>query len=181
MNALAIFVLLSAALLGASWLVVRGQAGEVAGFKALEDAARPVDVMAFLNLVSYEEDEYLRSQLPGAEYRAIKRLRILAAQEYMGAVLHNAAVLIRFGDALRKSTNAEIAAQGARLQAMAVQMRVLALLVRTKLVTAYLFPRLDISARSTIRSYEELAGTVSSLCRVQAPAQAGRIAARLSS
>ena len=179
MIGLSLLIVLTVVLFGAAWVVVRGQAAEIKQLSELISRGHPVDVIAFMNLVSRDEDDYLREQLPAREYRQIKRLRITAALEYMRSVRHNASLLIRLGESMRTSPDPELSQQAARVLMGALQMRVLALAVTAKLAVAYTFPALDISSGSMIHSYEELTGQLSSLCRLKQPQQAGRILASM--
>jgi hypothetical protein len=64
---------------------------------------RAVDLEAFRNLVDPDEEEFLRTNLPSAEFRRIQRERLRAAVEYVSCAAQNAAVLLRLADAGRRS------------------------------------------------------------------------------
>src|SRR5271168_4481352 len=62
-------------------------------------ATRPIDIEAFRNLTSPAEDEYLRRRLPPAQFRLVRRRRLLAMAAYVHVAASNAAVLVRVGEA----------------------------------------------------------------------------------
>lgn len=117
---------------------------------------RPVDLEAFCNLVDPEEESFLRSNLPPPVFRSIQRERLLAATEYVGAVSHNAAVLIRIGEAARDHADPEIAYAAQEMANSAVRLRLHCLLVFLRLWTAILVPDTGFSSASLADRYQHL-------------------------
>ena len=76
---------------------------------------RPVDVRAFRNLIDPAEEDYLRRNLPRAEFAAVHRARLRAAIIYIASASHNAAVLMRIGEAARRSPEHAIVQAGDKL------------------------------------------------------------------
>ncbi|MFZ0802262.1 MAG: hypothetical protein WAN70_08850, partial [Terriglobales bacterium] len=58
------------------------------GMPQVEDI-RSVDLRAFRNLTDPEEEEYLRLNLPPADFRRIQRERLRAAVEYIRCAAFN--------------------------------------------------------------------------------------------
>jgi hypothetical protein len=104
------------------------------------DQVRYVDIRAFRNLIDPNEEEYLRSRLPAADFRKIQRERIWAATDYISCAAHNAALLLNLANAARHSPDPEIVASATRLIDNAIQLRLYALQAIPKLYIALLFP-----------------------------------------
>lgn len=101
-----ITLILALAALVALLSSVRLTKGRALTPEVLENPAkhiRAVDVEAFRNLVDPDEEEFLRTNLPPAEFRRIQRERLRAAVEYVSCAAQNAAILLRVADAGRRS------------------------------------------------------------------------------
>src|SRR2546430_12950059 len=94
---------------------VRGKTSPIAGLDDLVGRTRPVDIDAFRNLIDPAEEEFLRENLPASEFRVIQRERLRAAVEYVSCAAHNAAILVRLGEAARVSPDPKIAEAGQQL------------------------------------------------------------------
>ncbi len=167
-----------AALLGL-WRVARGPSSPVRALQDLETRTIPVDLAAFRNLLDPEEEAFLRRQLPRRQLRAIQRRRSRAAMEYVKGTAHNAAVLLRLGEAARKSSDPAIAGAAQQLVEAAVLARLYAFLALAKLSLSLLLPGLPFSLGSALRQYERLRDSLTGLGRLQEPALAARICATL--
>jgi hypothetical protein len=132
-----------------------------------EQRANPVDLVAFRNLMDPAEEEYLRQNLVPREFRKIHRERMRAAIDYVGCVLANASLLMRLGHAARQSSNPEIAQAGEQLINRALRVRLYALSLTVKLYVAVAAPGLRVSPRAISDGYEDLAGSVARLGRLQ--------------
>ena len=88
-------VLVAAALL----LLARAARGQsvtsIATLVDLQGRTTAIDIAAFRNLISLQEENHLRDRLPAAEFRRIQRERMRAAVAYIRAALQNAAILLR--------------------------------------------------------------------------------------
>ena len=173
---LAVVALLAVVLL---WHAARGESGAVNSLGEVEDRTRPVDLAAFRNLVDPSEEEYLRSNLAPSEFRQVQRERIRAALEYVERTAGNAAVLIRLGEAARRSSDAQVAATGQDLVNSALRLRLYALLAEGRLYLRLLVPGARLPAGQFVDSYQRLTETVAHLSRLQNPAQAARVSAAL--
>ncbi|MGH9670951.1 MAG: hypothetical protein ACRD3A_12675, partial [Terriglobales bacterium] len=120
---LALFGLLMMALL---LLAVRGQGGVVRSLQELEGRTQPLDLAAFRNLTDPREEEYLRTQLAPADFRAIHRERLRAALGYVRRAAHNASILLRLGEAARRNADPEIARAAGELAEGALKLRMYA-------------------------------------------------------
>ena len=145
----------------------RGGSESVTTVAELEGKLRPVDVIAFRNLVDSDEEQFLRENLPSAAFRSVQRERMRAAVEYVHCVAHNASVLLRLGEAARLSADPEIAQAGRDLVESALRIRIYALSAGLKLRVGMLMPGLHISPAAVSTSYENLTGVVSRLGRLQ--------------
>lgn len=169
----AVALLLAALLLRAA----RGHAAIVRELPELEGLTRPVDLIAFRNLVDPAEEEYLRANLPRRQFRMVQRQRMHAALEYVGRTKHNGAVLLRLGEASRRDSNPEVAAAARELVSRALRVRTNALLTTGILYARIAMPEASISIGRITDMYENLTNGVLRLTKLQNPAYAGRLPA----
>jgi hypothetical protein len=161
---LVVFALLA---MGALIMAARGRSVTVTDVAELEGKLRPVDLLAFRNLVAAEEEEFLRSNLPAKVFRVVQKERIGAAVEYVQCVAQNASLLLRLGEAARASADPEIANAGRELVESALRIRIYALSAAMKLRARRVLPGLSVSPSAVSSSYENLTGLVSRLGRLQ--------------
>jgi hypothetical protein len=140
---------------------------------------RPVDLEAFRNLMDTEEEKYLRERLPPAQFRAVQRKRLLAAIDYITCVAKNASALLAMGEAARASTDPEVAVAGQQLVEAALQLRMYALAVVAKFYLAIALPGLRISPAAVADRYQDVAGILGTLRRLQYPNRSVRLPAAL--
>ncbi len=157
----------------------RGHVASVQSLEELEACALPVDLDAFRNLVDPAEEDYLRTHLSPAEFRRIQRRRLRAALTYVRRASHNAAVLVRLGEAARESSDPEVTRAGQDLVNSALRMRLYTTQVQARLFLLILVPGAPLSLTSVADRYQALRERVGRLCRLQQPAYAGRISAAL--
>lgn len=115
-----------------------------------------VDVDAFRNLVDPREEDFLRRNLPAAEFRAIHRERMRAAIDYISGVSGNANILMRMGEAARRSTDPSIAETGEKLVNSALRLRLYAFHAKTKLYIGIVLPSTTIPSRRLTDGYESM-------------------------
>ena len=161
------------------YFLARGEAAKVNVLEDLGGRSEPVDIEAFRNLIDSEQDAYLRSQLAPGDFRRIQRLRAWAAIEYVERIARNAAVLLRLGEAARKSANPEVALAAQDIVNSALRVRIFALLALAKLYAQLALPGMGSSAADIFQRYEQLTYAASSLARLQWPANAGRVSSFL--
>jgi hypothetical protein len=125
------------------------------GLPQVEDI-RSVDLRAFLNLTDPEEEEYLRLNLPAADFRRIQRERLRAAVEYIRCAAFNAAVLMRVAEAARHSADPATVQAAARLIDNAIRLRSYALRAIPKLYLAMVFPGRRFSLTRVTETYEQM-------------------------
>ncbi len=179
MTLFAILVLAALAILLPLLRAVRGQSVAVRQVDDLSPHLRPVDVEAFRNLVDPAEEVYLRRHLPPREFRKIQRERFWAATEYVSAAAHNAAILLRLGEAARRSPDPQIAQAAQQLVDCAVRLRLYAFLVQAKLYVGILLPGSRFSPTGIADTYQQLNGLLIHLGRLQYPSRGARISAAL--
>jgi hypothetical protein len=127
----------------------------------------PVDVRAFRNLIDPTEEAYLRRNLSRAEFAAIHRERLRAAIIYISSASDNAAVLMRVGEAARRSPEPAIVHAGDKLVDSAIRLRLFAFQATAKLYVAILLPGIEISTLSLAEKYERMTGLGFALNRLQ--------------
>jgi len=124
---------------------------------------QPVDLEAFRNLIDPEEEEFLRVNLPAADFRKIQRERLRAAVEYISCARDNAAVLLHLAEPARRSTEPAVAEAAARLINDAVSLRLYALLVIPKLYVGMVLPGRPVIPVRVADRYEQLTRQVARL------------------
>ena len=174
-----LFVLFSLAGVAVLLRAARGQAVAVRSIEQLENLTRPVDLEAFRNLMDPAQEAFLRERMPARQFRVVQRERMRAALDYVGRAAHNAAILIRLGEAARASDVPEVAHSAQALVNRALQMRLYAQLARLQIGLRIVFPHVGLSFGQLIESYQSLRERVAHLVRLQQPAYAARIASAL--
>lgn len=172
---MSLVVVLAVVLIATSALMLaaRGYAGEVTSVDELVKLARPVDLDAFRNLVSRDEEEFLRRSLPAVQYWRVERARMRALFEYVSRIAHNSALLMRLGQAGQRSSATELVGAGEELADLAFQMRVLSLMVMPVILLRMVLPQLRISPGTLCDTYERTRERASSFGRLQHPATGG--------
>ena len=174
-----IFGLLSLASAAVLFRAVRGQAAAIHSFDQLENLTQPVDLEAFRNLIDPAQEAFLRDRMSARQFRLVQRKRMRAALDYVGRAAHNAAILVRLGEAARASSDPEVAHSGQELVNRALQMRLYAQLARVQIGLLIVFPQARLSFAELLESYQSLRERVARLVRLQQPAYAARIVSAL--
>jgi hypothetical protein len=159
--------------------VAHGQRLKALPLPQLTEQIRPVDLDAFRNLMSPEEEEFLRRHLAAPMFRKTQRRRLRAAMAYVSGVSTNALILLRVGELATESSDANILVAGRELVDAASRLRLYAILVRVKLSFALILPGVPLSATGVMDGYRELSHLLSQLSRVQVSAGGSRISASL--
>lgn len=168
---------------GALFLLARAARGQtaitIASLADLQGRTTAIDITAFRNLMSFDEEEYLRQQLPAREFRSIQRERMRAAIAYIQGALQNAAILLRLGEAAQRSADPQLAAAGRKLVDTAIRMRLYAFLALVKLYLNLAFPALRLSPSAVADRYEGLTDAMARFTRLQQPGLVTRISLTL--
>jgi hypothetical protein len=130
---------------------------------------RAVDVEAFRNLVDRDEEEFLRANLPPAEFHRIQRERLRAAVEYVSCAAQNAAILLRLADAGRRSSDPATAEAAEKLVDNAIRLRLYASLAIPRLYLGMILPGVPIAPVRIAESYEQMTRLVVLLGCLQYP------------
>jgi len=138
---------------------------------------QPVDIDAFRNLTDTRESKYLRSRLPGPEFRRIQRIRLRAMAAYVQTVGENAVALIRIGQMGVNSENAETAEAARQLIDQALRLRRNAGAAMLRIYLARVWPTVDFAATPILDGYQRLSGSAMLLGRLQDPATTVRVSA----
>ena len=164
-------ILVAAGLLLAAVLlrVARGQEIAIHSLKDLEGRTQPVDMASLRNLMDPAEEEFLRLHLSPAEFRAVERQRLRAAAEYVRRAAHNAAILLRLGEAVAQQGDAEAAAAARDMANDALRLRINAILALSVLYTRRLFPGRGISLGHLAETYQHVTKRVLYLSQLQNP------------
>ncbi len=155
MNATLVFVLIAFVLLLCFAYLATRRTKDLPDVDRALMAIRALDIEAFRNLVDPEEEAFLRSRLPVAEFKRIKRERARAALSYVRALSSVSLQFARLGDAARRSPDPVIAASGKQIADSAIYLRLRALDAGAQLMLAAAFPSLDpLRLRSLLQQYD---------------------------
>jgi len=100
----------------------------------------PVDLDAFENLTDPEEENYLRLNLPPAEFRSVQRSRIRAARVYVAVLSQNASTLVAVGQSVRHHPDPGTVASGQELVQRAIRLKMWCVASEVRLSAALAFP-----------------------------------------
>ncbi|HEU5335357.1 MAG TPA: hypothetical protein VFU27_05310 [Terriglobales bacterium] len=177
-TAVLIFLVLAAIVLLVR--AARGQsAAGVAALNDLQGRTVAIDIAAFRNLISAGEEAYLRRNLPALQFRRIQRKRMRAAAAYIRGALHNAAILLRLGEAAQRSPDPNLAIAGRKLVDTAVRLRLYAFFALLQLYLNIAFPSLRLSPAAIADRYEVLTEAMARFTRLQQPGLVTRISLTL--
>lgn len=157
----------------------RGQGIRIASVGELTGRTTAIDLVAFRNLVSFEEEEYLRRNLPPSQFRTLQRERMRAAAAYIQNALRNAAILLRLGEAARQSPDPQLAAAGRALMDNAIRLRLYAFFALLKLYLNIAFPGLHLAPLTIVDRYERLTDAMARFTRLQQPSLVTRVSLTL--
>jgi hypothetical protein len=147
--------------------------------KNLSPAILSIDVEAFRNLISPEEDQYLRRRLPPAQFRRVRRARLRAMSAYVQAAGNNAGVLVRMGEAALATGDPRVAEAAQQLVDHAIQLRRNSTLALGRIYVALALPSSTFAAVRVVERYEQVSGSAMLLGRLQNPAATMRLSARI--
>jgi len=119
-----------------------------------------VDASAFRNLLSKEDDAFLKSSLPGRYYWIAKRARTSAIQQYLLWIANGCASvqsLVRTD--VKESSETHTRARA--LSTLALRLRLASLGLWSTLWLQRLFPEFDLMPNSLMAGYDKLADGVS--------------------
>jgi len=151
----AIFVVIALAALGLLFQMRRGRPSS----EVLQNPGayiRSLDIDAFRNLIDPAEEEFLRCRLSAPEFRKIQRERLRAAAEYISCAAQNAAILLRMGEAARRSSDAATAEVAEKLVDQALRLRLYAFQAILRLRVRILFPGWRPASLRVVESYEQV-------------------------
>lgn len=132
------------------------------GFGSSGDPAdfRDIDLQALRNLMSKEEDDFLRTRLSRPNYAKLRRVRVRATQQYLGWIAENCSILLRLLAETNITQEREVSAGHIpRLARSAVRLRLLCLGIWALLWLEYVFPVMGMSPKRLVRSYERMKET----------------------
>ncbi len=156
-----------------------GRNSALRGLDDLAGSTRPLDLEAFRNLVDPGEEDYLHSNLSPSQFRTVQRERMRAALDYVRKAAHNAAFLLRMGEAATQSPDPRIAQAGSQLIDSALRLRAYAMLSTVKLYVRMVFPEARLSYGRLADNYQHLSTLARQLTLMQHPAQASRLSSLL--
>jgi hypothetical protein len=175
-----VLVIAIAALVAAIFFlrVSRGHAEAISNIDELNGRTQPVDIEAFRNLVDPAETEFLRRNLPARDFRSVHRERTYATTEYVQRIAHNAAILLRLGQAARTNPAPEIARAAQAMVERALAVRMLSMQVLIKLHIQADFG-IDFFSLDLFERYGRLTESVALFTRLQRPASSAHVLAML--
>lgn len=167
MTATLILVVFAVLALVVFLLRLPGRAGDRTDERDLAQPLELVDLDAFRNLVDPDEEDFLRANLPPAEFRAVQRQRLRAAVDYVAGVSRNASCLLRLGLAARRSSEPQVAEAGRHLVDNAMRLRLYAIMAVGKLYARIAFPGAILEPAGIVSHYQEMSNWAALLGRLQ--------------
>ena len=172
---LAIVLLAAVAL----WQLQRGFARPIHSWNELMGQTKAVDLSAFQNLMSNDDDLFLRQSLPGREFRRVQRLRHRAALAYLSMILHNSSVLGRAGELAASSGVDQLAGAGRRLVQLALEVRLRTLRLILRLWISMVWPTGRADLADALQRYAEMKEAFRRLGALRDPVWTASISAAL--
>jgi hypothetical protein len=136
---------------------------------------QPIDVEAFRNLIDPAEDDYLRRRLPAAEFRTVRRERLLATAAYVKAAGRNAAFLVHLGQSALNSSDVSTAEAARQLVNDALLLRRNAAFALLKIYIVLVWPNSGLFAEPVLVGYERMSGSAMLLGRLRNPSAPVRV------
>lgn len=164
MNPLLITLAVAVPLLLVLALLVFRQSMQVSSLEDVEKQWQRVDMEAFLNLADPAEENYLRRNLSGSEFRSIQRLRVRAMWEYLGRLAHNSKLMMRAGQMVQHQSSGVRLQEATQLVAAASRMRILVLGADVYLAVRFLLPQTQDPIRSLVGKYDSLTQAFAHTC-----------------
>ena len=137
------------------------------GHSATSFQLRPVDLLAFRNLIDPDEEEYLRKSLSPLQFNALQRERMRAAAGYIMATIHNSGVLLQLGQAAALNPDPNVVASARQLVQMAARLRGYAALALAKVYLRILVPSAPLSVERFAESYHHLHSLAGQVLRLE--------------
>lgn len=124
-------------------------------------ALRKIDIASFQNLISQEDDLFLRQSLQPRSYRMAKRARTRAMQEYLWWIAEDCDTLQAIARSVPTTDMDRPSAQG--LMQTMVRLRMIALALWCCLWLQWILPGLDLMSGDIARRYERVSRAMSYL------------------
>lgn len=121
---------------------------------------REVDIGVLSLLLSATENEYLRKSLPKEQFRRVRRERISLARTYLRAIHASTGQFIRAAEAVKSSTDVELAQAAHELLLIAFRVRLNGSIVRICLMVEWLFPSMSLVAATKLDGYRDMGGKI---------------------
>lgn len=153
-----IFIGLSASVFAVLFLVlwiVRGGSKRSFGDRMIP-TFYTVDVVAFRNLLSAEEEDFLRNALTTSSYRRVRRARLRAVQEYLLWIAANCATLIAVLRLRISEPEPESTLDTEKLVRQALRLRLISLGFWMLVWVELVLPGVQIRPSAAARRYEDV-------------------------
>src|SRR5690242_13340683 len=115
-----------------------------------------IDIIAFRNVLSIENNRVLYDRLPKAQFARLRRARVRAVQEYVKAIAGNCAVTVAILRGKAAEDNAQLQREVSMLVKDALRIRLLCLGFWIALWAEFIFPNLEIRPTQIAGGYERL-------------------------
>src|SRR5438874_859435 len=128
------------------WRIVQPQKRQREDVFHLNARQREVDIGVLSLLLSREENEYLRKSLPREKFRRVRRERLSLSRTYLRAIHENTGQFIRAAEAVKSSSDLQLAQAAEDLLSIAFRVRLNVRVVQIYLMAEWLFPSLSLVA-----------------------------------
>jgi len=165
---LILILAVSGGLLGIVYISIRGRAAAIATAEDFEAQVKQVNLEALQNLMSSQDEAFLKATLSAADYREVEKARIRAALDYVGAISWNAAVFMRAAQVLRQHRSPDVVAAAALISKEALELRVLSIAAELLLTLRLVIPVARIAPRGLGQVYGTLRQQVAEAWKLSA-------------
>jgi hypothetical protein len=140
----------------------RGHAADVRSVEDLKSAAIPVDLAAFENLISPEDEQFLRERLSRKAFMRVMRKKDVAIIAYLEVFARNAALLLRMAEHSREDGSEGARSAANALANQALNLRISCLYAIWRLRLQLLVPTGFRNVRGMVPAYRNLVSVTAS-------------------
>jgi hypothetical protein len=138
------------------WSLIRSGRAQRHSLSSPNAQDREVDLSALALLLSAQEEGYLRESLPMSEFCVVKRQRIVLAWRYLRVMAKSTNGLIRAAEGSKSGHDREAIQAANEILILAFRIKVNLPLVHLFLLIGWLFPRLSVPNKVSIKPYGQM-------------------------
>lgn len=150
-------LIIASLMLVVAMLAARRHRRQLRSLEDFQSQWRPLDLEAFANLLDPTEEKFLQENLPRAEFRKIRRQRLLVIWEYVGRISFNARLMVQAGQIIQHHNTGMEAIRAQQHVQHAMQLRVLVFAAQVSLVMKVVLPGMETPLQTLLQKYGDIA------------------------